>query len=118
MKKLPLKYRLNVIGAALLVFLCIRTYLPQLAAGMGLDKHFTLWLFVCILSLALSCLLPIMLIEKMCEFHPLLLKKKKIEEYPVKMRARTEGVSSISPMKSVYYMIKVSMSIILVWTRR
>ena len=78
MKRLPLKYRLNVIGAALLVFLCVRTYLPQLAAGMGLDKHFTVWLFVCILSLALSCLLPIMLIEKMCEFHPLLLKKKKI----------------------------------------
>ncbi len=48
----------------------------------------------------------------------MLLKKKKIEEYPVKMRARTEGVSSISPLKSVYYMIKVSMSIVFVWTRR
>ena len=48
----------------------------------------------------------------------MLLKRKKIEEYPVKMRARTEGVSSISPLKSVYYMIKVSMAIILVWTRR
>lgn len=47
-----------------------------------------------------------------------LLKKKKVEEYPVKMRARTGGVSSISPMKSVYYMIKVSISIIFVWTRR
>lgn len=47
-----------------------------------------------------------------------LLKKKKVEEYPVRMRARTEGVSSISPLKSVYYMIKVSMSIIFVWTRR
>lgn len=48
----------------------------------------------------------------------MLLKKKKVEEYPVRMRARTEGVSSISPLKSVYYMIKVSMSIIFVWTRR
>ena len=48
----------------------------------------------------------------------MLLKKKKIVEYPVKMRARTEGVSSISPLKSVYYMIKVSMALILVWTRR
>ena len=47
----------------------------------------------------------------------MLLKKKKIEEYPVKMRARSEGVSSISPLKSVYYMIKVTLSIILVWTR-
>ncbi len=48
----------------------------------------------------------------------MLLKKKKIVEYPVRMRARTEGVSSISPLKSVYYMIKVSISIIFVWTRR
>jgi hypothetical protein len=48
----------------------------------------------------------------------MLLKKKKIMEYPVIMRARTEGVSSISPAKSVYYMIKVSASIILAWTRR
>lgn len=47
-----------------------------------------------------------------------LLKKKKVREYPVRMRARTEGVSSISPLKSVYYMIKVSISVILVWTRR
>lgn len=48
----------------------------------------------------------------------MLLKKKKVREYPVKMRARTEGVSSISPLRAVYYMIKVSMSIIFVWTRR
>ncbi len=78
MKKLPLKYRLNVIGAALIIFLCVRTYLPAAAAGIGMDKNFTLWLLVCIVSLALSCLLPIMFIEKMCSFHPLLLKKKKI----------------------------------------
>lgn len=78
MKKLPLKYRLNVIGAALIVFLCVRTYLPAAAAGIGLDKNFTVWLLVCIVSLALSCLLPIIFIEKMCGFHPLLLKKKKI----------------------------------------
>jgi len=48
----------------------------------------------------------------------MLLKGKRVEEYPVKMRARIGGVSSISPLKSVYYMIKVSMAIILVWTRR
>lgn len=37
---------------------------------------------------------------------------KKIEEYPVKMREREEGVSSISPLKSVYYMIKVTLAIL------
>ena len=45
---------------------------------MGLNDNFTLWLLVCILSLALSCMMPIMFIEKMCGFHPVLLKKKKI----------------------------------------
>lgn len=78
MKKLPLKYRLNVIGAALIIFLCVRTYLPMAASRLGLDKNFTVWLLVCILSLALSCLLPIAFIEKMCSFHPLLLKRKKV----------------------------------------
>ena len=37
---------------------------------------------------------------------------KKIEEYPVKMREREEGVSSISPIRSVYYMIKVTLAIL------
>ena len=37
---------------------------------------------------------------------------KKIEEYPVKMREREEGVSSISPVRSVYYMIKVTLAIL------
>lgn len=37
----------------------------------------------------------------------------KIKEIPVIMHERTGGVSSISPLKSVYYMIKVSLSILL-----
>lgn len=36
-----------------------------------------------------------------------------ISEIPVIMRERTGGVSSISPFKSVYYMIKVSLAILL-----
>lgn len=36
----------------------------------------------------------------------------KICEVPVEMRERMGGVSSISPIKSVYYMIKVSLAII------
>jgi hypothetical protein len=34
-------------------------------------------------------------------------------EIPVKMNERTSGVSSISPLKSIYYMIKVSIAILL-----
>ena len=37
----------------------------------------------------------------------------KVMEIPVKMRERTGGVSSINPIKSVYYMIKVSLAIIM-----
>ncbi len=37
----------------------------------------------------------------------------KIAEVPVKMREREEGESSISPLKAVYYMIKVSLAILI-----
>ena len=43
---------------------------------------------------------------------------KKVEEYPVVMRERKEGVSSISPLKSVYYMIKVTLAILVERIRR
>lgn len=43
---------------------------------------------------------------------------KKIEEYPVVMREREEGVSSISPIRSVYYMIKVTLAILVEALRR
>ena len=42
----------------------------------------------------------------------------KLEEIPVIMRARTEGVSSISPKKSIYYMFKVTLAILIERTRR
>lgn len=37
----------------------------------------------------------------------------KVVEYPVRMRKREGGVSSISPAKAVYYMIKVSLAILI-----
>lgn len=43
----------------------------------------------------------------------MILKNKIIKEIPVEMNQRTTGVSSISPLKSVSYMIKVSLSLIL-----
>lgn len=43
----------------------------------------------------------------------LLRKKCKVLEVPVVMRERTAGVSSISVKKSIYYMIKVSLAILI-----
>lgn len=48
----------------------------------------------------------------------ILRKKLKVLEIPVIMRARGEGVSSISLKKSFYYMFKVTMAIIIERTRR
>lgn len=43
----------------------------------------------------------------------ILRRGKKVREIPVVMMERAGGVSSISPRKSVYYMIKVSMAILI-----
>ena len=43
---------------------------------------------------------------------------KKVCEMPVLMNERQGGVSSISPGKSIYYMVKVSMAIIFAGIRR
>lgn len=43
---------------------------------------------------------------------------KKVKEYPVVMRERMEGTSSISPTKSVYYMVKVTLAILLEMLRK
>ena len=48
----------------------------------------------------------------------ILRKKLKVLEIPVIMRAREEGVSSISFKKSFYYVFKVTMAIIIERTRR
>ena len=76
MKKQPLIYRLNVIGGAIIIFLTIRTYMPVIGAKLGLNKNFNIWLILFMITLALSCILPICFIEKMCDFHPIIQKKK------------------------------------------
>lgn len=43
----------------------------------------------------------------------ILRQKKKVKEIPVIMKERQGGVSSISPKKSVYYMIKVTLAILI-----
>ena len=70
MKKQPLKYRLNVIGGALIIFLLIRSYLPYFAAKFGLNANYKIWIPICTLTLILCCVLPIFFIENMCDFHP------------------------------------------------
>lgn len=42
----------------------------------------------------------------------------KVEEIPVKMNAREEGVSSISLSKSIYYMVKVSIAVLIAAIRK
>lgn len=43
----------------------------------------------------------------------ILKRKKKVQEIPVIMRARAGGISSISPLNSIYYMIKVTIAILI-----
>ena len=43
----------------------------------------------------------------------ILRRKKKVEEIPVVMNAREAGVSSISPVNAVYYMIKVTAAVVM-----
>ncbi len=80
MKNTPLKYRLNVIGGALIIFVCMRTYIPMFAQQLRLRENFNFWLVVYIATLALSCILPIAFIEKMCDFHPVIFKKHKFSQ--------------------------------------
>ena len=47
----------------------------------------------------------------------LLKRKMKVKENPVVMRERQRGVSSIHMKRSVYYMIKVSLAILIEWIR-
>lgn len=46
-----------------------------------------------------------------CTNMEMILKGKKIMEIPVEMKQRETGVSSISPLKSVKYMLKVTLSL-------
>lgn len=48
----------------------------------------------------------------------LLMRGMKVKEVPVKMRARAGGVSSISFYDSIYYMVKVSMAVLIAAWRR
>lgn len=47
----------------------------------------------------------------------ILKKKKRVEEIPVVMNAREAGVSSISPVNAVYYMIKVTAAVVMAAVR-
>lgn len=48
----------------------------------------------------------------------ILRRKCKLEEIPVIMKPREEGVSSISPKKSIYYMVKVTLAMLIERTRK
>lgn len=48
----------------------------------------------------------------------ILRRGKKVKEIPVIMKERAGGVSSISPKKSIYYMVKVTLAILIEWIRK
>lgn len=48
----------------------------------------------------------------------LLKKRLKVAEIPVRMNERESGVSSISMRNSVYYMVKVTLAILVAMLRR
>ena len=53
-----------------------------------------------------------------CTNMEMILKGKRIKEIPVEMKQRETGVSSISPLKSVKYMLKVILSLILMRVKK
>lgn len=68
-------------------------------------------------------------IDLVCQYYPdeypepeaivlIHLLKLKINEVPVKMHERKGGKSSISSIKSVYYMIKVTLGILYIYNNK
>lgn len=53
-----------------------------------------------------------------CTNMEMVLRGKEIKEIPVEMKQREDGVSSISPLKSVKYMLKVVLSLILMRVKK
>lgn len=53
-----------------------------------------------------------------CTNMEVVLRKKKVVEIPVEMRQRLTGISSISPVKSIKYMLKVILSLFLIRIRK
>ncbi len=76
MKKQPLKYRLNIVGASIIIFLIIRTFIPPLFLKAGLNKNLDILLLAYIILRASSCIIPIAFIENMCDFHPYVFGKR------------------------------------------
>lgn len=77
--KIPLKYRFNVIGGGLIIFVLIRMLLPQVYHSMYPAGNMVVQLLVYSVTLVLSCLAPIAFIENMCHFHPVLFSGRKLQ---------------------------------------
>lgn len=75
MKKQPLKYRFNVLGMAVILFLSAKTYLPLFFKSLRWHETINIWLVCCMISLVVSCLVPIKVIRTMGEIKPKLYTK-------------------------------------------
>ncbi len=79
MKKLPVVYRLNCIGGAIIIFLLVRSGLPPLFMKIAGNSPFIVVLAGYSVILFLSCFLPVVFIENMCDFHPDVLTGKPLK---------------------------------------
>lgn len=78
MKNRSLRYNFNVLGFALIAFLCVRQGLTIFFKVIGADKTLNIWLLCSILALVVSSFIPILIIENLSGTHPLIFKKVNI----------------------------------------
>lgn len=69
-KKQSLKYRYNILGLSLIAFFMLRMYIPLGFKHIGAMNSFNVWLVVGMISLILSCLIPVLLMENLSKLHP------------------------------------------------
>lgn len=78
MKSKSLRYKFNVLGFSIIVFLFLRQGLTAFFQEMGASQTLSIWLVCSIVTLILSSIIPTLLIEKLANTHPLIFKKVKL----------------------------------------
>ncbi len=96
--------RMGIRILSMLIYICTGTKISDVTSGFRAANRKTIELFVN--EYAVDYPEPESLV---CT----LLQGIRVQEIPVLMRERVNGVSSISATKSIYYMFKVSMAIVL-----
>ncbi len=74
------KYTYNIIGFSIFIFLIIRNYLPIPLNYLNENNNTLITLLITGLTLVLSCILPIIAIERLIKFTPVVFKKVKTKK--------------------------------------